>query len=412
MNILVLGVSGFIGSNIFHSLLEKHSVSVAGRKPIDGYSKYKYLDFSKEMEWESYLENIELVINAIGIMEGDFEKVQTKSPIQFYEACKSKNIKIIHISAIGAEKENPPNEFLRSKKKTDEFLLRYPNAKVVYPGIVIGNRGKSSGFLSEISSLPLVPVISRVTPPTISIYQLIEVVHSIIENFPLFPQQIFAVSKPETFPELFNAIQGKKKRFIFLPKGLIKLLFSIFPKLKIGIFSKEMLNMLLELKAEEYYLHPNNCIHLCKKNNLSFFKSSSLEYTTSSLHLPIQKSSELVLTTAILAISFIWIWSGISSIISWDESYKIMQGIRANHILSVLSIWLGSLVDIALGIAVFSRKYRKNILTMQIFFVVVYTIILSLFAPFYWLHPFGVVAKNIPLLVLSYYVYERVDAIF
>ena len=93
------------------------------------------------------------------------------------------------------------------------------------------------------------------------------------------------------------------------------------------------------------------------------------------------------------------VWSALSSVISWDQSYSIMKEVGANHELSVFSIYLGTFVDLFLGIAVFSKKYRSYVLLLQIFIVVVYTIILTIFALHYWLHPFGVVGKNIPLLV-------------
>jgi hypothetical protein len=112
---------------------------------------------------------------------------------------------------------------------------------------------------------------------------------------------------------------------------------------------------------------------------------------------------------ALLAISFIWIWSGISSLISWDESLNMMKEIGANHQYSVLFIYAGSMADIVLGIAVFGKKWRKQILLFQLLFVLVYTVILSVLAPHYWLHPLGVLSKNIPLIALTYYLFQRKD---
>jgi len=39
--------------------------------------------------------------------------------------------------------------------------------------------------------------------------------------------------------------------------------------------------------------------------------------------------------------------------------------------------------------------------------MLIYMIILSIGAPYYWIHPFGVLTKNIPLIALSYYLYKK-----
>ena len=84
MNILILGATGFIGESVFHSLLSEHSVRIAGRQPIEGYDNYKFLDFTKPGNWDSILEDIDLVINAIGILEGDFSNLKDQFSFIIY----------------------------------------------------------------------------------------------------------------------------------------------------------------------------------------------------------------------------------------------------------------------------------------------------------------------------------------
>lgn len=399
MNILILGATGFIGESVFHSLLSEHSVQIAGRYPVEGYDNYKYLDFTKQDNWDSLLVNIDLVINAIGILEGDFNKVQSEGPALFYKNCIERNIKIIHISAVGAENEFSKLDFLKTKKKTDDFLFSYKNAKVIYPGIVIGKRGKSSRFFTELSSLPFLLMPKDILLPLVHIQQLTELIKNIINKFEEFPNQIFAVSKPEKFSKLLSALNPRKRIILNIHKNFLKFFFFLFPKAKIGIFSKEMLTMLDEINADKYWNHPQNY------TNLNFALPMYQEPTTNFIKPESMEGSEsIAYSLGLISISFIWVWSALSSVISWDQSYSIMKEVGANHELSVFSIYLGTFVDLFLGIAVFSKKYRSYVLLLQIFIVVVYTIILTIFAPHYWLHPFGVVGKNIPLLALSYYI--------
>lgn len=384
MNILILGATGFIGNSIFLSLVSQHDVLVASRKPIEGYNKWKHIDFLKENNWSTLLENIDLVINCIGIIEGDFNAVQTTSPISMYKHCISKGISIIHISAIGAEVENPISEFLQSKKKTDDFLLKYKNSKVIYPGIVLGNNGKSAQFFSEISHLPIIPLIKTDNIPFIHINQLIELIQGIILDFNKYPSQVFAFSKKESLKNVLESIKGKKVVTVGIPNFVFKGFFKLFPKMSIGVFNKST----FELSQQ----------NLTKNHKAIFPEASSIIEPNS-----IKSGTTFIHLFALLSVSFVWIWSGVSSLISWDTSLNLMGEIGANNQLASLSIYAGSFIDIILGITVLYKKLRAPSVLFQIILMIVYMALLSVFAPHYWLHPFGVLSKNIPLIVLGCY---------
>ena len=301
-----------------------------------------------------------------------------------------RGIKIIHISAIGAEKKQPTTHFLRTKKETDDYLLQYNKAKVIYPGVVIGRNGRSTQFFAEISSLPVIPLLSDKPISFIHIEQLTELIQQIISDFDNYPRQVFAVSKPEPVQDVFSALKGKEASFFKIPTQFIQIFFSLFPSASIGIFSKTTYTMFQSSSVDDYTpLFPE--------------VSKSIDANN------IQRGDVLPQLFAFLAISFIWLSSGIFSLISWDESYAIMKEIGANHQLSVLFVWLGSLVDIFLGIAILSRRYRKLVIKLQVLTMLTYMLILSIAAPHYWLHPFGVLTKNIPLIALSYYLYRKQD---
>ncbi len=388
MNILIFGATGFIGNSIFHSLVTSHNVTIAGRTTIDGYTSWKSVDFLKQNDWNAILEDIELVVNAIGIIQGNFQKVQTEAPIQLYTQCIEKGIKVVHISAIGAEKKDPPTTFLLSKKVTDTFLLQYDKAKIIYPSMVIGNLGKSSQFFAEIAQFPIIPLFQSRPLPFVHITQLSALIKNIVDDFDTYPRQVFAVAQPESLENLLSALKGKKGRFIHVPISIFKFLFRLFPNASIGVFNRETLQMLELTNVDDYkpmfdaasnHVNPNKII----------------------------KSDVFPQLFALLSISFIWVWSGISSLISWDTSLNLMKELGTSHQMAALFTCLGSITDIVLGLAVFNSKYRKKIIVLQIGIMMIYMLILSIFSPHYWLHPFGVLSKNIPLMALSYYLYQR-----
>lgn len=394
MNILILGASGFIGNAVLNALVSEHHVSIAGRSRIDGYVNWHHLDFSTVSEpdrqpeyWDELLHNIDLVINSIGIIEGDFDQIQTKGPIALFKACITRNIKILNISAVGAEKDNPPTQFLQSKKNTDTLVLSYDLGKVIYPGIVLGANGQSSQFFAAISRLPIIPLIKN-DSPFVHISQLTGLVLQIVNDFNSFDQQIFATSKKEPFKDILKAMNGGKGVFIPFPTTPFKILFSLFPSASIGIFNRDTLKLQSLIQADDY--EPR-------------FKKASFNIEPEH----VIESDAFVVAFALFALSFIWIWSGVSSLVSWDTSYKLMQEIGADDQVSKVFIYLGSGVDILLGLAIFSKKLRHKVLLFQLLFLATYMIILSVLAPHYWLHPLGVLSKNIPLLALTYYLLHK-----
>lgn len=388
MNILILGATGFIGNSIFLSLVNEYNVTIGSRTPIDGYDQWIKVDLNRSNNWDSILENTDLVINAIGIIEGDFDQIQTIAPLELYKVCIKKKCKIIHISAIGAEKTSPPTLFLKTKKITDNYLLQYENAKVIYPGIVIGKNGKSTQFFTEIAQLPLIPLFSNNKIPFIHIDQLTQLIKHSVENFKQMDKQQFAVAEAESLKEILTALKGAKANFIVLPNFITNTIFTLFPFINIGLFNKDTFSLYKSIKASDYTPLFGKVSKQVKPNH-------------------IQKSNTLTILFALLAISFIWIWSGISSLVTWNESMGFMQEIGANKFYSVLFIYLGSITDILLGIAVLSKKYRKETIILQVITMLLYMLILTVAAPHYWLHPFGVISKNIPLIALSYYLYQK-----
>jgi hypothetical protein len=65
-----------------------------------------------------------------------------------------------------------------------------------------------------------------------------------------------------------------------------------------------------------------------------------------------------------------------------------------------------ALLDIALGIATIVLSRRRLLWLAQIGVVVVYTVIISVRLPVFWLEPFGPVLKNVPLIAALWLLFE------
>jgi nucleoside-diphosphate-sugar epimerase len=244
MNILIVGVSGFIGRACYQALmLEGHLVSGCSRTSVANM-RWSPLDFEQsDIAWQKQLEDIELVINAAGCLQQSdqdrFSIVHDLGPKRLFAICGELGIKVIQISAIGAEQVEPSTEFLRSKRQADQFLLQQPHANVVlYPGVVLGERGATTQQLSLLARQVCMPMVfkPKTILPLVSLAQLLKVVSGLVNTWPSHAQALTVVAKPETAEQLLLALkkwQGSRWGcFMYVPQWFTKGVLMLFPKLQ------------------------------------------------------------------------------------------------------------------------------------------------------------------------------------
>lgn len=110
-----------------------------------------------------------------------------------------------------------------------------------------------------------------------------------------------------------------------------------------------------------------------------------------------------VIKFAKYSVSFLWIFTGLTSIyFSPDIGYGILADAGIKGLLADISVYSGAILDIALGIW-FLTSFKQQLCCMvQITIIVIYTLLLTFIDPSYWLHPFGPITKNIPIVFLIY----------
>ena len=109
-----------------------------------------------------------------------------------------------------------------------------------------------------------------------------------------------------------------------------------------------------------------------------------------------------------MSLSFLWIFTGITSaFFAPDVGYEILAKAGVTGSLASLCLYSGSALDVMIGVWILVGRGMKACYLLQMLLIVVYTILLSFIAPSFWLHPFGPVTKNLPLLVLIYILYSR-----
>ena len=403
MKIVIAGVSGFLGNNLYRTL-QAHGHTVVGwsryRIPHINWQRFDYVDVKND--WDALLDGIELVINAVGIFQEtksqSFVQLHTAGPKKLFAECLVRNIKIIQISAIGADQDKPVTEFLRSKRCADQYLLEAdaPNV-VLYPGIVLGEGGRTTRQFSLIALLPVIPLVFKKTHnlPVVSVTQFCDYVAALIGQWPTKKQATVLIAQHESVESLFQGIRAWLKKgksvIVGIPGGIFRGLFRVFPMLTLGVFNRQSLAMVRMLDVSQY---PPAFRETATSGLQQHAPSSKYKYAL---------RMQVLFYINLIVITFIWVISGLSSVLNLDESRELMRQLGQTGALADSVIYAGAFADIVLGVGVWLKRFRRVVLFAQLVVMAIYTVIITVALPIYWVHPFTPVVKNAALLVLVFY---------
>ena len=106
------------------------------------------------------------------------------------------------------------------------------------------------------------------------------------------------------------------------------------------------------------------------------------------------------------SLAFLWGFTGLTSIyLSPEIGFEILASANITDSLADIAIYSGGILDIVLGLWLLSSFKIKLCCIFQVTIIAVYTVLLTFVDVSFWLHPFGPITKNIPIIVLIGYVY-------
>ena len=165
MNILILGGTGFVGRAICSKLVaDGHSITVPTRKRDNARALFPLPSVTVEEVDASDLATLtqlargkDAVINLVGILNGNFERVHVTLTATLLAACKSTGVtRYLHMSALGASSEGP-SEYQKSKAKAEALVRASGLDFTIFAPSVIFGRGDA--FLNKFAHM------IRLTPP-------------------------------------------------------------------------------------------------------------------------------------------------------------------------------------------------------------------------------------------------------
>jgi hypothetical protein len=108
------------------------------------------------------------------------------------------------------------------------------------------------------------------------------------------------------------------------------------------------------------------------------------------------------------SVGLLWIATGIISLGVYpvEESYALLARVGVIGALAPFALYGAAILDLALGIAVFTLRRRRVLWRAQIGLILVYSIVIAWKLPEFWLHPFAPLLKNIPLIAAIVLLHE------
>lgn len=104
----------------------------------------------------------------------------------------------------------------------------------------------------------------------------------------------------------------------------------------------------------------------------------------------------------------IWLVTGVLSlgIFPQQESLELLGHTGLHNEAALIALYGSASLDIVLGILTIARP-SAMLWRIQAALVIAYSFIIAFYLPSYWLHPFGPVLKNLPILMLLWLLYKH-----
>lgn len=409
MKVLLTGATGFVGRQLATWLTQAgHDVTAVVRTPQTAVDWRQIAgDFRRDIDpadWLPRLRGIEAVVNAVGILQESrsqrFDTLHERAPKALFSACVRAGVrKVIQISALGAE-AGASSRYHRSKAEADRYLASLPlQWTIVQPSLVLGAHGASTKLFYTLAALPVIPLpgegMQRVQP--VHIDDLIRVCLRLLEGraqasvLPVVGPQVYTVRGLLAQARL--GMNLSPPRFWHVPMPLVRLA-ARFPG---AAFDAEALDMLE--RGSEAPLEPFHRVlgqaprsPLLVQDEPSVAPHPVADWARLNALLPLLRA----------ALAVVWIMTGIVSLGLYPvtESYRLLAQVGIGAALAPWFLYGAAGLDLALGFAVFFSRRRRWLWRLQIAVIVLYTVIISVALPQLWLHPFGPVLKNLPLVAL------------
>lgn len=434
MKILICGATGFIGRHLAQALQNGgHQVWHGGRSSDCQHPPFNLaIDYRQPLSTAS-VQGMDVVINAVGILSGsdaDFAQMHTHAPIALFNACQQAGVKrFVQISALAgdmdaaasgpalldaadaadARADLPP--FLASKHAADSYMQAHAHAMhclIVRPSLVVGVDGASSQMFRSLASLPLLllPGSGAQQVQPVHIIDLCHAIKNWIEQAQTGSRMVAAVG-PHAIS--YRAMLARYRSEMGLPAA--PALALPMPLIRAACQLASALPVNLPGMAGAA-MSPANLRMLEANNTAAPQAFAQLLGRAPQAHwlgaLPASHCRQAAIAawaTPLLKLSLALLW-WMTALVSSGlyplaDSLALLAPLGLPHVVALLLLYGAAALDFTLGLATLWWPSRR-LWWLQIGLILGYTLIISLTLPHFWLHPFGPILKNLPILALLF----------
>lgn len=409
MRVLMTGATGMIGSALVERLLEAgHELILVVRNTSDAQVRWPHAAIHRGgfgegvLPWESYLQDVDVVINAVGLFteQGSqtFDAVHVKGPLALFSAAAQAGVRrIIQISALGA---NPRRDeaYLASKGRADALLAGLPiQSTIVRPSLVFAAEGPSTQWFAALAVLPLTPLPGtgeqRIQP--VHLNDLCAAIVHLVDA-PEPPAQLEAVGPTamtlRAYLKTLKDALGATGGFMPMPMGLLRWVARFFGRLSPWL-APGALSMLEA--GSTGAVEP-------MARTLGHTPRAATSFVDEATRASLRTSAVLFWLRPLLRIclALMWIVTGYVSAFVYPvaASMDLLARTGLHGIAATLALYGAAGLDAVLGLMLFMPAWRRLSYTLQFVLIAAYTVLISVFLPEYWAHPYGPILKNLPLL--------------
>ncbi|NZA25036.1 SDR family oxidoreductase [Luteimonas sp. SJ-92] len=411
MRILVTGATGLIGAELVGRLLLAGHAVIPGARNLEAVRRrWPALD-PLEIDyaapdpdtWTRALRGVDAVVNAVGIFREQhsqhFDALHVKGPAALFAAAAAAGVgRIVQISALGAD-PSAATGYLASKGHADAALAAVPvEAVVVRPSLVFAPAGASTRWFARLAALPLTPLPGGGRQPIQPLHldDLAALVLRVLE-MPSPPPVVDAVGPQaltlRDYLLEFKRGLGLPRGFLPVPVMLARVAAGVAVRLPGSLVTPDSLRM-LEAGSVADAAPVTRLLGRPPRPAPRFFDPAA------QLRLGAGARLQWLVPLLRYAMAAMWIATALVSAFVFPvaESLALLARTGLTGSAAQLALYGAAALDLLLGIALLVPRWRTWAYRAQIALVAGYTLIISVFLPEYWAHPYGPVLKNLPLL--------------
>ncbi len=403
MRVLLTGASGFIGRALAQALERRgHDVVRLGSREAD------FSQMPDRRWWKPRLQGVDAVVNAVGILREQphrsFQAVHADAPAELFRACAEASVAcVVQVSALGADAQARSGYHL-SKKAADDVLRALPlRSAIVQPSLVYGPGGASAALFNRMAASPVWPLPQggRMLVQPVHVDDVVQGIVALLEAPPA-PGTTIVFAGPEALP---------LRTYLQRLRGALGIAGRLWvPPVPVPLFragaaiAGHVPGSMLDAETADMLLRGNAAPSDGLARLLGRAPRPVEEFMAPEQAAPARTQAILDTWLPVLrgALALMWLWTAAVSfgLYPVDESRALLARVGLHGALATAALYGAAVLDLVLGVLTLAapRRWRRLVWTLQLALIGGYTVLITLFLPEYWLHPYGPILKNLPLL--------------